>query len=209
MGIIMRRMLAKKNGKKGFTLVEVIVVLVILAILAAIAIPALTGYIDKANEKKYISEMHTARTAMQTLISENYGEGWVISSTPMDHSVSPDGVLWGFYDGSSQDPQYRLVEVKDPPASGDIWNSMTGLPAIGNLGGGDDVIYQAIVDKDTLQILGFVMVHFDSSGNVVSGASTWNASFEHHTSFDGASILNPDDTGYRFYTPEELAEVLA
>ena len=45
---------AMKN-KKGFTLVELIVVLVILAILAALLIPALTGYIDKANKEKVIS----------------------------------------------------------------------------------------------------------------------------------------------------------
>ena len=40
--------MAKKNTKRGFTLVELIVVLVILAVLAALLIPALTGYIDKA-----------------------------------------------------------------------------------------------------------------------------------------------------------------
>jgi prepilin-type N-terminal cleavage/methylation domain-containing protein len=45
--------------RAGFTLVEVIVVLVILAILAAIAIPALTGYIDKAQDKQYIAEHRT------------------------------------------------------------------------------------------------------------------------------------------------------
>ena len=38
--------------KKGFTLVELIVVLVILAILAALLVPALIGYIDRANEEK-------------------------------------------------------------------------------------------------------------------------------------------------------------
>ena len=43
--------MAKKNTKRGFTLVELIVVLVILAILAALLIPALTGYIDKARKK--------------------------------------------------------------------------------------------------------------------------------------------------------------
>ena len=42
----------KKNDKKGFTLVELIVVLVILAILAALLIPALTGYIDKARNSR-------------------------------------------------------------------------------------------------------------------------------------------------------------
>ena len=45
------------RARKGFTLVEVIVVLVILAILAAIMIPAMTGWIDKANEKKCFSAM--------------------------------------------------------------------------------------------------------------------------------------------------------
>ena len=39
--------MAKKNTKRGFTLVELIVVLVILAILAALLIPALTGYMTK------------------------------------------------------------------------------------------------------------------------------------------------------------------
>lgn len=43
-----------KNNKKGFTLVELIVVLVILAILAALLIPALTGYIDKAKDRKSV-----------------------------------------------------------------------------------------------------------------------------------------------------------
>ena len=45
-----------KHKNKGFTLVELIVVLVILAILAVLLVPALTGYIDKAKEKKVIAE---------------------------------------------------------------------------------------------------------------------------------------------------------
>ena len=44
----------KMKNKKGFTLVELIVVLVILAILAALLVPALTGYIDKANNQKVL-----------------------------------------------------------------------------------------------------------------------------------------------------------
>ena len=41
---------AKREGNKGFTLVELIVVIAILAILAGIAIPAYSGYIEKANK---------------------------------------------------------------------------------------------------------------------------------------------------------------
>lgn len=48
--------MAKKNTKRGFTLVELIVVLVILAILAALLIPALTRYIDKARKSQVVAE---------------------------------------------------------------------------------------------------------------------------------------------------------
>lgn len=64
----------KTNRKKGFTLVEVIVVLVILAILAALLIPALTGYIDKANEKQITAETRSAVMAAQTIVDEKYAE---------------------------------------------------------------------------------------------------------------------------------------
>ena len=65
----------KKNNKKGFTLVELIVVLVILAILAALLIPALTGYIDKAKKKQIVAETRQAVMAAQTIADENYAEG--------------------------------------------------------------------------------------------------------------------------------------
>ena len=64
---------AMKN-KKGFTLVELIVVLVILAILAALLVPALTGYIDKANKEKVTAECRMVVMAAQTEASEQYGK---------------------------------------------------------------------------------------------------------------------------------------
>lgn len=63
----------KESGKKGFTLVELIVVLVILAILAALLIPALTGYIDKAKEKQIIAETRQSVMAAQTIADELTG----------------------------------------------------------------------------------------------------------------------------------------
>ena len=64
----------KMKNKKGFTLVELIVVLVILAILAALLIPALTGYIDRANNQKVIATTHQVVMAAQTVTSEDYAK---------------------------------------------------------------------------------------------------------------------------------------
>lgn len=68
------KMFKKLKEKKGFTLVELIVVLVILAILAALLIPTLTGYIDKANQEKVVSECRMVVMAVQTELSESYGK---------------------------------------------------------------------------------------------------------------------------------------
>lgn len=65
--------MAKKNSKRGFTLVELIVVLVILAILAALLIPALTGYIDKARKSQVVAETRALTQAVQTEMSTIYG----------------------------------------------------------------------------------------------------------------------------------------
>ena len=62
----------QNHGKRGFTLVELVVVLVILAILAALMAPSLSGYIDKAKDKRVVAEVHQVVTAAQTLADEVY-----------------------------------------------------------------------------------------------------------------------------------------
>ena len=53
------------KSKAGFTLVELIVVIAILAILAGVAIPAYSGYITKANEATFVTELDAIKTAVQ------------------------------------------------------------------------------------------------------------------------------------------------
>jgi len=91
------------KSKKGFTLVELIVVLVILAILAALLVPALTGYIDKAKEKKIVSETRMVVMAVQTELAAAHGEGWE-KQTPAD--------WFTFSYGSSSHEGKHITEIK-------------------------------------------------------------------------------------------------
>ena len=59
------------NQKRGVTLVELIVVLVILAVLAALLVPSLTGYIDKAVEKRIMLQARSLMTANATSTTAN------------------------------------------------------------------------------------------------------------------------------------------
>ena len=86
-------MLNRKNSKKGFTLVEIIVVLVILAILAALLIPAMTGWIDKAKEKQAYVEARTYLLAAQTLASEAYGTGKATAT--LENIIALSGLTQG------------------------------------------------------------------------------------------------------------------
>ena len=54
------------------------------AILAALLIPALTGYIDKANQEKVIAETRQVTMAAQSVLSEAYGKAEISTSTTKD-----------------------------------------------------------------------------------------------------------------------------
>ncbi len=101
----------KKNRKKGFTLVELIVVLVILAILAALLIPALTGYIDKAKERQILAETRQAVMAAQTIADEEYA-----TATP-DASIKTN---------LEADTGKIIVELADIPTPTSITVTVTG-----------------------------------------------------------------------------------
>ena len=98
----------KMKNKKGFTLVELIVVLVILAILAALLIPALTGYIDKANKEKVVSETRMVAMAVQTELSEVYGQ---VGAT-LKNSTPEDWVTGAAVGGTAGKEGKYITEIK-------------------------------------------------------------------------------------------------
>lgn len=60
----------KKNKKKGFTLIELVIVIAILAILAAILVPSVTGYITKADNARDEANARTVYMAASLALAE-------------------------------------------------------------------------------------------------------------------------------------------
>ena len=122
---MMEKMIAlqqKRRSKKGgFTLVELIVVLVILAILAALLIPALTGYIDKAKQKRIVAE---TRQCVMTLYDEAYGK----NSSATEENVKTDELK-------------KLAEVKGDISGLAIDGTSHKVSALTYTSGSDKCVY--------------------------------------------------------------------
>lgn len=75
-------LLAKKRGKKGFTLVELVIVIAVLAIIAGIAVPTVHNVVENANHAADQSNCQAVELALKTTAAEiqagtnDSGLGW-------------------------------------------------------------------------------------------------------------------------------------
>ena len=60
----------KKNNKKGFTIVELVIVIAVIAILAGVLIPTFAGVVEKANKSAALQEARNLYTEFVTVAAE-------------------------------------------------------------------------------------------------------------------------------------------
>ena len=63
----------KRNNKKGFTIVELVIVIAVIAILAGVLIPTFSGVVKKAKENAALQEAKNAYTNAYALALSNDG----------------------------------------------------------------------------------------------------------------------------------------
>lgn len=70
---VAERLSARREGDKGFTLVELLVVVIIIGILAAIAIPVFLNQRESAWRSSVESDLRNVALAVETFAAENNG----------------------------------------------------------------------------------------------------------------------------------------
>ncbi len=95
----MKKSLAKK-GKKGFTLIELVVVIAILGILAAILIPIIGGFIQRANEAADQANARNLFNSVSILVATDVtgsGTGGTYTAADLDDFIDLSGVTsWSY-----------------------------------------------------------------------------------------------------------------
>ena len=72
----------RKNNKKGFTIVELVIVIAVIAILAAVLIPTFSGMVSKANMSKVQQE---AQNAYKEAYAEVIADGKIQTVTKAEN----------------------------------------------------------------------------------------------------------------------------
>jgi len=130
--ILRRQLAARKNKKKGFTLIELIVVIVIIAIIAAIAVPALTRYIESANKRAAQATAHNIQVVLQAEATDAFD---ATINPALNGALAANQSLALFTEKGSQGPMYDIdTAIEDILAANGVYIDAGTLTNIGFIG---------------------------------------------------------------------------
>ncbi|HOK56737.1 MAG TPA: prepilin-type N-terminal cleavage/methylation domain-containing protein [bacterium] len=99
----------KKNRKKGFTLIELMVVVIIVGILAAIAIPLYTGQVKKSKASEGASLVGSIRTAERVYYSQHNEYKVIEDAVSSDEDLGVDASGNKYFTTFSVDGTYAVA----------------------------------------------------------------------------------------------------
>ena len=82
----------KRNNKKGFTIVELVIVIAVIAILAGVLIPTFSGIVEKANKSAALQE---AQNVYKEVYALDLSDGTVDHDIDVDEYKAEGGDLKG------------------------------------------------------------------------------------------------------------------
>ena len=137
----------KKNNRKGFTTVELVIVIAVIAILATVMIPTFSSLINKANESSRDQTAAAARTAiMNNALMPDKDDTAIKESDTIYIVISEDGDAY-FYSMTIKNntpvdvAEDNKPDVSDTTAFKEITSEIEDLPA-------DVKVYVAITADD-------------------------------------------------------------
>ena len=120
-----KRFLNRKNGQKGFTLMELMVVIVIVAILAAVAVPLYVNYVRDAQRTEAKGAIGAIVTAQQAYYQKKAGTGTPTYADDLTTltgenllDITEPGIKWDFVITSGDANGYSVTATlrdSDPP----------------------------------------------------------------------------------------------
>ena len=111
-------MFCKKDNKKGFTLIEILIVLGIIGILAVFLVPNIMGAQDKGKETAVKSVMHTVQLAVESYNMENLS--YPVAKNISLYSLASNYLIAGGYLTSIPKNPYTGKEYTDSESAGKI-----------------------------------------------------------------------------------------